>query len=159
MNTDKQSKTTRETTTADAEALASLLLELEDALAAATLVSDTTSTLTRKRHTQAAAIQERLNRLSTLHAPWLHLGRSRLRWLVAPLNLLILPWGRKQAAYNADVQQSLQALAQMTNEMLDTTDAITRLESRVTRIESLIRQLLTHKPTTRGDLQKRVDNF
>lgn len=157
MNIDKQHKTAP-VPGRDTETLAALLLELEDALSE-TKTGERATELTLKWHTQTAAIQARLSRMSALHAPWLDLGRSRLRWLVFPLNLLILPWGRKQAAFNADVQQTLLALTRMTNDTLLTADAVTRLESRLTRLESLIRNLLAHKPTTRGAVQNRVDNF
>ncbi len=148
MNFHRQHQTTTETNREEAEVVSHLLLELEDALAAAMQSADSTSVLACQWQTRISSTRERLERMATLHAPWLHLGRSPLRWLVCPLNLLISPWARKQAAFNSDVLQALQALTQITEEALAASDAITRLEARSARLESLMRELLALKLKT-----------
>ncbi len=130
--------------TQDTEALASLLQALDDELALVDMPHLQAFSMLDVIRSRLADIRAQTTRLSQIRAPWLDLGRSRFRWLTYPLNLLVWPWGRKQAICNTETQQVLRELVNVLDEMRNTLETATSIESRLSRIEAWQQALIGH---------------
>lgn len=93
---------------------------------------------------QRASSGARIQRMRALRAPFLYLGNRWLRWIARIGNIPILPWGRKQALFNNELLHLLQEYQQRITETEESVAALPRLEARLARIESMLRDPETH---------------